>query len=113
MATYRLLAPWVPGGPGGGTVLPTGTLIGDGTGYPVPKDEGGREQPPAASEKADPPKPVPGTATSVDPGPAVVDPSKPYVPDEGKKLGLKATAPAADEEGKKPSKPDSGKAGDK
>lgn len=99
MATYRLTAPWVPAGPGGGAVLPPGTLVGDGTPYPVKDAKTGLDRPPAASEKVDTPPPgKPGNAEKADPGPLVIDPSKEYKPgvsDAGKALGLKATAPAS------------------
>lgn len=110
MATFRLTAPWVPSGPGGGTVLPVGTLVGDGTAYPI-KDAKGMERPPAASEKVPTPPPgKPGNAEQADPGPDVIDPSKPYVAPEAKKLGIKLAGeeepppdkpPPADKGGKK------------
>lgn len=56
MGTYRLTQSLVSSGPGC-DVLPAGTLIGDGTPYPIPKDAKGVEQIPKSAVKADPPKP--------------------------------------------------------
>lgn len=55
MGTYRITREWVCGGQAP-QVLPAGTLVGDGTPYPIGTRDG-RESPPAGSVKVETPKP--------------------------------------------------------
>lgn len=86
MATYECQKPWVTHGPGG-QVLPVGTLVGDGTPYPLTPEQEKLAEKVGTLKKVPAPKPVKAEpAEKADPGPSVIDPSKEYKPPKAAKI---------------------------